>query len=144
MLTYIQTCILTIHDVYLLIHTIHDIILTNINSLELYMQRRTHTYTLIQMHSKHNYYELGLPYFGTGDVDAYDDGAPSVGAHDVGACDASAPNAGALSVGSPGVGAIDAGAHIIDAHNFGAHSKTPVQNSVLLMFFFYSIQALSL
>ena len=60
------------------------------------MQTCIHTYTHIQIHSKH-IINLGLSYFGAEGVDANGDGAPSVGAHNVGAY--GAPNAGAPSVG---------------------------------------------
>ena len=69
------------------------------------MLTRIHTYTLIQIHSKH-IMNLGLPYFGAEVVGDYGDGAPSVGA--------------------PGVGILGAGAHVVGAHNFGAHGKTPL------------------
>ena len=83
------------------------------------MQTCIHSYTHIQIHSKH-IMNLGLPNFSAGDVGAYGYWTSSVGAHNVGAYDADAPNTGA-----PGVGALDAGAHVVGAHNFGAHGKTP-------------------
>ena len=117
------------HDIYLLIHTINDIYL--LIYVGLFMQTCIHTYTHIQIHSKH-IMNLGLPYFGVGGVGAYDDGASIVGAHDVGAYDASAPDAGA-----PSVDALDASAHVIGVHNFGALGKTPMLRLMMSLFDFY-------
>ena len=87
------------------------------------MQMRKHTYTHIQIHSKH-IMNLDLPYFGAGGLGTYGDGSSSVGAHDVGTYGAGAPNAGASGVGARDIGALDASVHVVGAHNFDAHGKT--------------------
>ena len=97
------------------------------------MQTRIQTYMLIQIYSKHTI-NLGLPYSGVGGVDAYGNRTPSVDAHGVGAYSAGTPNTGAPRVGAPGVGAFDAGAHVVDAHNFGAGCKTPLNHTKTLIY----------
>ena len=80
------------------------------------MQTRIHTYTHIQIHSKH-IRNFGLPYCGAGGISAYGNSATSVGAL--------------------GVGALDAGAHVASGHNFDAHGKTPIFVIALTLPAFY-------